>query len=148
MPLSSHHKQRPEVRQALLRVAAHANPDVEQTIDAFNTLRDRLRRRLETMFGSGAIDALFERSRKLAADEFAWLPAAMPDGARPFPRAIQPNQRSSQSVPDAGELLNGLIAVLSHDIALLMLFVGEDFVLPLVRQAWTNANLTPSDESE
>jgi hypothetical protein len=142
MPLNSQ-KLWPEVRQALTRVAASAHPDPNRSIGAFNILRDLLRRRLEPIFGSGAVDALFARSTSLAANEFRWLNDAMPNGARPFRETPPP-----ANTPAAGPLLDGLVAVLSHDIALLIAFVGEDFVMPIVRQAWATGLPNTTDESE
>src|SRR5436190_20575021 len=71
MALSSR-KYRPEIRQTLTAVVASDQPNRQQSIDAFNTLRDLLRKRLEPMFGAGAVDALFARSLVLAAAEFPW----------------------------------------------------------------------------
>jgi hypothetical protein len=140
MPLNSH-QHRPEVRQALLRIAASAHPDPKHTIDAFNVLRTALRRRLEPMFGPSAVDALFVRSRALAAHEFGWLNDVLRDGARSFPVETEP-------AANPGQLLDGLVAVLSHDIALLIGFVGEDFVMPLVRQIWSTRLPNTTDESK
>jgi hypothetical protein len=47
-------------------------------------------------------------------------------------------------------MLNGLAAVLAFDVGLLVTFVGDDLILPLVQQAWGGAIGPPSaavDES-
>jgi hypothetical protein len=40
------------------------------------------------------------------------------------------------AVLEIDRLEEGLAAVLAHNIGLLVAFVGEDLVLPLVQQAW------------
>jgi hypothetical protein len=98
---------------------------------AFDDLCVRLHERLQPVFGSVAVDALFGRAVHLAADEFPWLREAGLE-ARP----CQTDGIEKLEHLDPGTIEEGLATVLAHDIDLLIGFVGEDLVLPLVQQAW------------
>jgi hypothetical protein len=107
-------------------------------------LRDRLKRTIVPIFGPVAVEALFERSVGLAVDEFHWLEDSM--------------SGSQDKVPDlsgipagatAENVLDALTAVLAYDIGLLVEFVGEDLILPLVQKAWGPIGRLPtSGESD
>jgi hypothetical protein len=128
MPARSH-RHRPFARRALLDAVGCATPNNHQLSEAFAALRARLVRSLEPIFGTVAVETLFERSRHLAAEEFSWLPALLPARTGAAPLAVAPSV-------SAEELLNGLAAVLAFDVGLLVGLVGHDLVLPLMQKAW------------
>jgi hypothetical protein len=126
------------VRQALIAAAGPASPDRAQLALAFDALCDALRRRLHPLFGSAAIFALFARARHVAAAEFSWLADVMPKDHHRC--SLDGLERASAALePEA--IADGLAAILTHEIALLAALIGEDFVLPLVQEAW--AELSP-----
>lgn len=120
------------VRRALLDATGAADPDRAQLASAFGTLCDSLFERLEPVFGTAAVSALFARSVHVATSEFAWLADVL--SKTPTSCAVEGN--GSFDRLDVSALAEGLSAVLAHNIGLLTAFVGEDVVLPLVEQAW------------
>ena len=97
---------------------------------------ERLRQKLQSLFGTTAVNALFARALHVTAVEFPWLNESVgQDGCSTDVIA------AVREVP-MDRLEEGLAAVLAHNIALLSAFVGEDLVLPLVQQAWGTAMLT------
>jgi hypothetical protein len=118
-------------RQALVKTASSSTPTQAHLANAFGTLRDRFTRTLVPVFGPVAIEALFERSVHLATDEFCWLADYMAASRDKAPDAPDiPPAASAQNVLDA------FTAVLAYDIGLLVEFVGEDLIMPLVQKAW------------
>jgi hypothetical protein len=124
-------------RQVLVTTASPATPS--HNLETFRALRDRLRQTLVPIFGHVAIDALFERSVALATDDFVWLPDAM--GAR----GTNASEVSIPSATTADTLLDGFAAVMAYDIGLLIEFVGEDLILPLVQKAWGPIGRLPAN---
>jgi hypothetical protein len=90
------------------------------------------------------VAALYVRSVHIATGEYPWLGE--------FAR----NARDSCSVDgiatlgsvDVDTLHEGLATVLAHNIGLLSAFVGEDFVLPLVQQAWGVSGASGSESDQ
>ena len=121
------------VKHALVAASGQIAPDQAQLASAFDLLCERLRARLHPLFGPTAIAALFARAVHMATAEFAWLADVVPkDGAR-----CSREELSRVSGAIARETLEeGLAAVLAHEIGLLGAFIGEDFVMPLVQEAW------------
>jgi hypothetical protein len=140
---ASSNRYRQFARGALLKTANNATPTHSQLSEAFQTLRERLARTLVPIFGSTAIDALFDRSRHLTTDEYLWLADLMPDHGG---KAIDPSKIASLAAIDA--LRDGFATMLGHDIGLLVALVGEDFIMPLVHKAWGAAGRLPSGTSE
>lgn len=131
-------------RQALVKTASSATPTQTHIADAFRTLRDRLKRTLAPIFGPVAIEALFERSVHIAGDEFAWLSDAMSAG-----REKAPDIAAIPGTATAEDVLDAFAAVIASDIGLLVEFVGEDLILPLVQKAWGPVGRLPaSSESD
>lgn len=131
------------VRTALFD-AAGPNPGHAQIVLAFNSLCDRLGAVLEPLFGARAIDALFLRARHLAAREFPRLSGVLAKNER----RCRVDALDGSAVADA-ELADLLTAVLAYKIELLITFVGEDLVMPLVRRAWPAAvRATSTTESK
>jgi hypothetical protein len=134
MPFNS-----PELRRfvgrALADVTAVAAPTATDIASAFTLLCDRLRTQLQPLFGATAITALFARGHQLAMAEFAWLAdvGLTPEGCS----LSHVGATGAPVTPD--HLQEGLAAVLANEIGLLSTFIGEDFVLPLVQQAWGGA---------
>jgi hypothetical protein len=120
-------------RHALVTATGVAQPDRGQLASAFDLLCEQLRTRLQPLFGATAVSALFARARRLAAAEFAWLSEVVPeDGKRCSLDALH---RADGTFPS--ELIEeGLSAVLAHEVGLLTAFIGDDFVMPLVQEAW------------
>lgn len=120
------------VRRALVDATGAAAPDRAQLLSVFDQLYARLHRQLQTLFGTIAVDALFQRGLHVAAADFPWLREVVGSG-------VDPCAGSRTALVEGVEtdtLKDGLAAVLAHAIALLSAFVGEDLVLPLVQQAW------------
>jgi hypothetical protein len=130
MPAGSH-RYRQFAQQALVKTASSATPSHTHLADAFRLLRDRLTRTLVPIFGPVAIDALFERSVHLAADEASWLAAALSATAEK-----NPDVSKIPATTTADSVLGAFTAVIAYDIGLLVEFVGEDLILPLVQKAW------------
>jgi hypothetical protein len=83
-----------------------------------------------------AITALFARGNQLTTAEFGWLwDVGLTTGGGGV--LAQVDVIGTPVTP--GDLQDGLAAVLANHIGLLSLFIGEDFVLPLVQQAWGGA---------
>jgi hypothetical protein len=121
------------VRHALTSGPGGPAPGPAQLASAFNRLCDRLRARLQPLFGATPVDALFARALHVATAEFPWLPEVIvDDDDRCSPEAL--DRVSADISRDALEA--GLATVLAHDIGLLTAFIGEDFVMPLVQAAW------------
>jgi hypothetical protein len=121
------------VRHALVAATGVASPNRTQLASAFNALCSQLRTRLRPLFGAPATSALFARALHLATAEFPWLAEAVPDGGEQC--ALEALDGASVTrAPHSIE--EGLAAVLAHDIGLLATFIGEDFVMPLVQEAW------------
>ncbi len=141
MPDSSH-RHRPLARRALLDAVGSRTPHPHQVLEAFAALRARLTTSLEPLFGQAAVDTLFERSRHLAADEFAWLPPVLPSTTAGSTRGEMP-------AVSGADMLDGLGAVLAHDVGLLAAFVGDDVILPMIHKAWLPGGSAPvaTDES-
>jgi hypothetical protein len=131
MPLHSPSLRR-FVRRALVDATGVAEPDRAQLASAFDTLCQRLRDRLQPLFGTAAVAALYVRSVHVATGEYPWL------------HELAGNGQGSCSIDgiatlgslDVETLHDGLTTVLAHNIGLLSAFVGEDLVMPLVQQAW------------
>jgi hypothetical protein len=120
-------------RQALVGATGRTAPDKTQLASAFDRLCETLRSRLHPLFGPTASAALFARAHHLAAAEFPWLTTVIPKtGERCSLEALD---RVGTAI-DSDALEEGLAAVLAHDIGLLIVFIGEDFVMPLVQAAW------------
>jgi hypothetical protein len=137
MSLSSP-KLRRFVTHALVDATGQPAPDHAQLACAFDLLCDSLRGRLHPLFGPTAIAALFARALHVATDEFPWLSHVVPkDGERCSLEGLE--RVTGEITPEA--LTEALAAVLANDIGLLSAFIGEDFVIPLVRAAWETASL-------
>lgn len=120
------------IRRALVEETRVAAPNRTQLAAAFDTLCERLRRRLQPLFGTTAVITLFARALHLATSDFPWLATAVPkNGER-----CSANGIAAIADLTAASAEEGLAAVLAHDIGLLRTFVGDDLVLPLVQQAW------------
>jgi hypothetical protein len=113
-------------------------PDGAQLAAAFNMLCDRLKRQLQPLFGLAATSALFVRALHVGTQEFPWLAEVVPPGGE---RCSVEGFDSVSRQLDTRTLEEGLAAVLAYDIGLLAALIGEDFVMPLVQEAWANASL-------
>ena len=131
MPLHSPSLRR-FVRRALVDATGVTDPDRAQLASAFDTLCQRLRNRLQPLFGTAAVGALFVRSVHVAAGEHPWLAEIVPKGQD----SCSADAIATLGSLDVNTLQEGLAAVLAYKIGLLSAFVGEDLVLPLVQQAW------------
>jgi hypothetical protein len=131
-------------RQALVKTTSSATPSQTHLADAFGTLRESLKRTLVPVFGPVAVDALFERSVHLVNDEFHWVAASISGKGGKVPDVSRiPGGATVDNVLDA------LTAVIAYDIGLLVEFVGEDLILPLVHKAWGPVGRLPtSGESD
>jgi hypothetical protein len=144
MPANSH-RYRQFARQALLQRASAAEAlSHSEVVDAFQALRQRLMQTLAAIFGSAAIDALFERSAHLAAIEFAWLADVLPAGSH----ATVTDVSMIPAPKTADHVVDGFAAALAYDIGLLVALVGEDLILPLVQKAWGPGRPPTASESD
>ena len=124
------------VRRALVDATGRKTPDQPALASAFNTLCRRLRDRLQPLFGTTAVVALFARALHVVTGEFPWLASIIDkngDGCIVELTAVHEMEMAA--------LEEGLAAVLAHNIGLLSTFVGDDLVLPLVQEAWGMATL-------
>ena len=128
------------VHQALVSTAGVPNPTPEQLIAAFDTLCDRLRGRLQPIFGTPATVGLFTRAFHLAAKEYPWLGQLTPN----LERCSLAGFDAVSCPPDRAAFAEGIAAVLAQDIGLLTAFIGEEFVMPLVQDAWGDASTSAS----
>ena len=121
---------RPFARQALINAVGSDAPSDRSIIDSFNTLSDQLSAALQRLFGSDPTRALTERSQQLAEQDYAFLNAILKHDNGRLHAGVD-----VQGLPP-DELLSALSAVLAHELDLLTMLLGEDFVLPLVDRAW------------
>jgi hypothetical protein len=128
------------VNRALISATGVTDPDRAQLSAAFTVLCDRLRQRLEPIFGTPAITALFTRALHLAGQQYPWLNELRFNSARCSLEGFESAHREL----DNEEVGAALGALLGHDIGLLTAFIGEDMVLPLVQDAWADAVITNS----
>lgn len=131
MPLDSPSLRR-FVRRALVDATGVADPDRAQLASAFGTLCRRLHDRLQPLFGTAAVSALFVRAVHVATGEYPWLGEMARNGRD----SCSADRIATLGSLDVGTLHEGLATVLAHNVGLLSAFVGEDLVLPLVQQAW------------
>jgi hypothetical protein len=124
------------VRRTLVEATGTKDVDRSQLASAFNMLCERLRQRLQPLFGSSAVVALFARALHVATLEFPWLADVIGKGGD----RCSANAAMAHEV-EMASLEEGLAAVLAHNIGLLSTFVGDDLVLPLVQEAWGTAML-------
>jgi hypothetical protein len=132
----------PKVRRfathALVAATGVAAPDRAQLASAFDVLSDSLRARLQPIFGTDAITALFRRAVRVATSEFPWLSDVIPGNTE----GCSVQGLDTVAHLDLGLLAEGLAAVLAHDVGLLSTFIGDDLVMPLVEEAWATASLS------
>ena len=125
------------VRRTLVEAAGAKALDRPQLASSFNSLCNRLRQRLQPLFGTSAVTALFARALHVATAEFSWLGDVIgKNGDVCSTDAIA----SIQGI-EMDSLEEGLAALLADYIGLLSTFVGDDLVLPLVQEAWGAALL-------
>jgi hypothetical protein len=132
------------VKRALVDATGAASPDRSQLVSAFDSLCQRLRERLQPLFGRTAVTALFARAVHVAKLEFPWLEDFVPKNSD----SCSADGLAGVGGLDVGRLEDGLAAVLAYDIGLLSALVGEDLVLPLVQQAWGAARPAESTTTE
>jgi hypothetical protein len=139
-PMSSPHL-RPFVARVLVEATGTTTPDAAAFAAAFSKLCERLRSRLQPLFGTTAVAALFARALHLSALEYPWLvDVVQENGARCALDTVK--------TAPSSDIQQGLAALLAHDIALLSTFIGEDMVFPLVQQAWGTEALPRETKSE
>jgi hypothetical protein len=136
MPLTTPQLRR-FVRRTLVTAAGANRPTHAQLGAAFDLLCHGLTGQLQPLFGGAAVAALFARAHHLTATEFPWLGDVIPAGGG----QCSPHKLEAA----AGEILQeGLAALLANEIGLLSAFIGEDFVLPMVQEAWSAAAASDS----
>jgi hypothetical protein len=143
MPSSSPRLRR-FVNRALVDATGAAEPDCSQIAAAFTSLCTRLRQRLQPLFGTTAVAALFARGLHVAALEFAWLPEIVGQNGE----ARLADGTASVAQLDVRGLQDGLAAALADTIGLLCAFIGEELVLPFVQEAWGTATLAEDQRTE
>ena len=121
---------RPLARQALVDIVGADAPTDRKITEGFNTLSDQLSAALQRLFGANPTRALVERSQQLAEKDYAFLNAILKHDNGRLHAGID-----GQDLPP-DELMSALAAVLAHELDLLTMLLGEDFVLPLVSRAW------------
>jgi hypothetical protein len=121
--------------EALRAAIAQSPPTTTAIAAAFDGLCMALRDRLNTVFGTVAVSALFARAVHLATAEFPWLKEVFPPGSGAC--ALQGLQ-TVQGHVEPHTLAQALAAVLGYEIRLLSELVGEDLTMPLVQDAWAS----------
>ena len=132
------------VSRALVDTTGVEKPNRAQLASAFDTLCQRLRDRLQPLFGTTAVGALFVRSVHVAAGEYPWLSEIVANGQA----SCAVDGIAKFESLDVDTLHEGLATVLAHNIGLLSAFVGEDLVLPLVQQAWGVSGASGSEGAQ
>jgi hypothetical protein len=107
------------VRRALVDATGAASPDRAQLASAFDLLCERLRRQLQPLFGTTAVNALYVRAVHVATGEFSWLREIVSNGQEP----CVSDRIASVEALEIDALEEGLAAVLAHNIGLLNAFV-------------------------
>jgi hypothetical protein len=113
------------------RVGAHAT--AQQTATAFERLWSELDAALSPIIGRRGVDALGQRSLKLASAEHPWLAAGQPVGSAPFdplPPAALMAQHSPAQAQAAGD------AFLQTFHGLLTSLVGVSLTDRLLHPVW------------
>ena len=112
----------------------------EALVDASERAWERLRRRLIVLIGPMGFDALFARALALARSDHPVLAGITAETAR---GSGLTGVRERVHERDPTEVLNALVAVMAHFLAVLVRLIGVDLVVRLVREAWPE--LPPED---
>lgn len=134
----------PELHELALRLLAHEAGDAPLDTNVAGAMRracERLSAQVDPLIGAGGMSALVKRATYLARREFAWLDAVEVDET-----ALCSFEHLGEAVEErpADEARRGTVAILANIIWLLVTFIGDDLVLGLVRQAWSEV---PLDEA-
>ena len=130
------HGLQPELRNLARRALAASSgseTDLSRIASGFNALRANLRRGLDPLVGAVATEALFDRSVRLSAEQFGWLPGVLPKNIAGTRRELTID---AAVLPPAPEFADGLASALAHTVAILTDFLGEDLIRPIVERAW------------
>lgn len=104
---------------------------------------EKLRPHLAALMGNIGFKALLARALALAIAEVPWLRAVKvkADGTYEGFEELETHV-------DAEEFSEGCVVLLSHLLGLLIVFIGEDLTLRLVRQAWPKQSYDKFDLNE
>ncbi len=123
-----------ELAQQLLRHEADGRLGAEALAAAAERVGGRMRGRLTDLVGLAGYHALFARALRLAQEEIPALKRITLDtNAEGGLRGIR--EFAGAQVDDSAAAA-GLTAILANLIGLLVVFVGEDLAIRLVRDAW------------
>ena len=121
------------MRDTLRASTGTSTPTTVEIGAAFDVLCVALRKRLQPVFGTVAVTALFARAVHVASAEFGWLAEVLPPGAE---ACLNDGVMALDGRVDPLVFEEAMVAVLSREIGLLCEFIGDDVVMPLVHEAW------------
>jgi len=122
----------PQIRNFASRLIAHeTDRNNSPSTPADFAVDKKLRPHLATLMGNGGFRALLSRSLALGSLEIAWLSAVhvQADGS------LEGLEELYGEV-EANEFLEGRVVLLAQMLGLLVVFIGEDLTLRLVREVW------------
>jgi hypothetical protein len=133
-------------RQLLLHEAG-GQPEPAALAGAAERVDTRLRGRLTNLIGPTGYSTLVARAVRLAQAEVPALEGITVDagdaGAEGGLHGVR--EFALASGGDPGVAAAGLTAILAHLIGLLVIFIGEDLAVRLVREAWPEIAPDPAD---
>jgi len=124
----------------LVMVEARGLDRPEAVAEAGERAWERLRRRLITLIGPEGCDALFARALALSRSDYPML-AGVHYGAANGSGLTGLREIAHEHAPT--DVLDALVTVTAHFLAVLARLIGADLVLRLVREAWPEL---PSEE--
>lgn len=101
---------------------------------------EQLHRRLTKFMGHTGFHALLTRALAMSAAEVSWLRAVQIKADGSLEGWEAPSARQ-----EADEWLEGGVVLLAQLLGLLVLFIGEDLTLRLVREVWPRIRLEDLD---
>jgi hypothetical protein len=101
---------------------------------------EKLRPQLATLMGNTGFRALLSRALALASAEFQWLRTVRVNADGSFEGL---DELGAQSDPD--ESFEGSLVLLAQLLGLLVVFIGEELTLRLVREVWPKLPLDDFD---
>lgn len=123
--------------QHVLLHEAGGSPEPDVLMIAAERVETRLRGRLAELFGLIGYTTLFARALRLAQIEIPALRHVTVNmqegglsGLRDFAEVVQAGGGNPRATEE------GMTALLAHVIGLLVIFVGEDLALRLIREGW------------
>ncbi|MCP9495856.1 MAG: hypothetical protein MSG64_15515 [Pyrinomonadaceae bacterium MAG19_C2-C3] len=136
----------PELLELARRLLAHEAKQSRPRGNAAAMKRacERLSEPVNSLVGAGGLRALVARALYLAKQEFAWL-----EGVKADETAVCSfsNLDEATAGQPADEASRGTAQILANIIWLLVTFIGDDIVLRLVHETWSDVPLGEAAKS-